>query len=82
MTQESLVFFIGFCLFLVPFLGVPADWKTIAYVVCAVLLMIIGYRLRYARYLRSIEDEHGERRTDSFVEATQSLFDSSEKKGP
>jgi hypothetical protein len=34
----------------------------------AVLLIVIGYSLRRAAYIRSIERENGERSTDSFVE--------------
>lgn len=70
MTQETLIFILGVILFLTPFLGIPADWKVYVYVVTAVLLLLCGYRLRYARFLRSIENGQGERQTDSYVEAT------------
>lgn len=74
MTQETLVFILGLILLLTPFLGIPADWKIYVYVVAGVLLLLIGYRLRYARFLRSIENGQGERQTDSYVEATGEMF--------
>lgn len=61
MAQETLVFLSGILLFVTPFLGIPADWKTYIYVGIAVLLLLIGYRLRYARFVRTLEahtDEH------------------------
>ncbi len=74
MAHETLVFIFGFILFLTPFLGIPAQWKIYVYLVIAILLMIIGYRLRYERFLRSIEDETGERHGETYVEATPALF--------
>lgn len=73
MTQETLIFILGVALLIAPFLGIPADLKVYIYVSIAVLLMIIGYRLRYARFLRSIETTDGERQTDSFVESDPAL---------
>ena len=73
MTQETLIFILGVALLIAPFLGIPADLKVYIYVSIAVLLMIIGYRLRYARFLRSIETADGERQTDSFVESDPTL---------
>jgi membrane protein implicated in regulation of membrane protease activity len=75
MTKETLVFFSGLLLFITPFLGIPADWKLYVYIVLAVILLIIGYRLRYNRFLRTIEDGHGQRRTDSYVETSTSEAD-------
>ena len=69
MAQETLIFILGVLLFVTPFLGIPADWKVYIYLSIAGLLMIIGYRLRYARFLRSIETGAGERRTDTFTES-------------
>lgn len=74
MAQETIVFLLGIVLFITPFLGVPTDWKVYVYVGVAVILLIVGYRLRYDRFLRSLENEDGERATDSFVEATPELF--------
>lgn len=74
MTQETLVFILGLILFLTPFLGIPADWKFYIYIFAAGSLLLIGYRLRYARFLRSIENDQGERQTDSYVEATGEMF--------
>lgn len=68
MSRESIVFTIGVLLLVIPNLGIPDTWKFYFFVVCGVLLVIIGYRLRRMAYLRSIEKENGERGTDSFVE--------------
>lgn len=75
-----IVFIIGVVVCVTPFLGIPSDWKQIVFVVTGVLLMSLGYRLRYERFLRSIRDEEtGEYRTDSFVEATPHLFNEDAK---
>lgn len=74
MAQETLVFLSGILLFITPFLGIPAQWKLYIYVGLGALLLVIGYRLRYERFLRSLEDENGELRGETFVEATPALF--------
>lgn len=79
MTQETAIFLLGIVLFVTPFLGIPSDWKVYIYVGVAVLLLMFGYRLRYARFLRSVENENGERATDSFVEATPGLFNNKKR---
>src|SRR3989338_6230193 len=43
MTKETLVFFIGIILTLVPFLGNPEDWKQYAVASVGALLILIGY---------------------------------------
>jgi len=68
MTRESIVFFLGIVVFLVPHVGVPENWKVYAYAVIGIILMIVGYSLRQKAFIRSIEKEDGERDTDSFVE--------------
>jgi hypothetical protein len=68
MSRESVIFVIGILVIIVPHLGIPADWKLYCLTGMGVLLMIIGYSLRRAAYLRSIEHKEGERRADSFVE--------------
>ena len=74
MTQETLVFFSGILLFITPFLGIPEQWKLYVYIGLGSILSVVGYRLRYERFLRSLEDEYGERRGETFVEATPGLF--------
>ena len=69
MSRESLVFLIGIALVLVPSLGVPSQWKTIFFYAAGVILIVVGYSLRRAAYLRSIEHENGERKTDSYEES-------------
>lgn len=68
MSRESVVFVIGILVIIVPHLGVPEQWKLYGLTGAGVILMIIGYSLRRAAYLRSIEHKEGERRADSFVE--------------
>jgi len=79
MTRESIVFFLGMVVFVVPHVGIPEDWKVYAYAVSGMILMVVGYSLRQKAYIRSIEKENGERDTDSFVEnvGTRSKEDSS-----
>ena len=69
MSQESLIFFIGLLVFVTPLLGIPYEWKVWIFMVLGVLLLILGYRLRRAAYLRSLETEKGERQGDAFVES-------------
>jgi hypothetical protein len=70
MSQESFVFLLGLGVILTPFLGVPNDWKEWIFVGIGTLIAVMGYRLRRAAYLRSIETPHGERRADAFVESS------------
>lgn len=69
MTRESLVFLLGLLILLVPQFGVPSDWKDYFLLGVGILLMVIGYSLRRSAYLRSIENEEGERTTESYVES-------------
>jgi hypothetical protein len=68
MTRESVVFLTGIVLFLVPNLGIPEDWKYAIYIGLSIILMIVGYMLRHAAFIRRIERSNGELHTDSFVE--------------
>lgn len=74
MTKETLVFFAGIVLVLVPFLGIPELWRQYLIVGLGALLILVGYALRRALYLSRIDRGNGERGTDSFVETTQPLF--------
>lgn len=69
MSKESFVFVIGVLVFFIPFLGIPRDYKEYVLIVCGILLMGLGYRLRRVAFLRSLEHESGERRGDTFVES-------------
>lgn len=73
MSKESIVFFVGILLLIVPQIGVPENWKFFFYTLTGILLIIIGYSLRRAAYLRSIDQGNGERSTDSYVESTRSI---------
>lgn len=74
MSKETLVFFTGIILTLVPFLGVPEDWKQYTVATLGVFLVIVGYFLRRALYYKRIDYGNGERGDESFVETTQQLF--------
>ncbi len=78
MTKETLVFFSGIFLTLIPFLGLPEVWRQYAVAVVGVILIIVGYVLRRVVYLTGIDKGNGERGTDSFVETTQPLFEEQE----
>jgi VIT1/CCC1 family predicted Fe2+/Mn2+ transporter len=68
MSRESFIFLFGFIVFLTPFLGIPSEWKRIIFIVSGALLMLVGYSLRRASFIRSLEVASGERRGDAFVE--------------
>jgi uncharacterized membrane protein len=72
MSREGIVVISGVLLTVVPYLGVPSDWKRTATVALGVLLIIVGYSLRRSAFLRSIETHTGERRADAFVESATS----------
>ncbi len=71
MHKETMVFFLGILLTILPFLGVPEKWKTYTIVSSGVLLILIGYVLRRSLYLLKIDRGNGERGDDSFTESTQ-----------
>ncbi len=75
MSKETLVFFAGIVLTLVPFLGVPEKWKQYAIVSLGVILILVGYMLRRSVYFARIDQGNGERADDSFVETTKQLFE-------
>lgn len=69
MKRATLVFFLGFVIALMPYLGIPSAWKRIIYVSLGLALILAGYQLRRLAYLHSIEDRTtGERKTDVYVE--------------
>jgi len=74
MSKETIVFLFGIVLMIVPFLGVPQEWRQYAVVFIGVLLTLIGYSLRRKVYLNRIDKGNGERGTDSFIETTEKLF--------
>ncbi len=80
MSKETLVFLVGIVLTLVPFLGVPEDWKKYTIVSTGVLLILVGYLLRRSLYYSRIDYGNGERGDDSFVETTKQLFEERELK--
>lgn len=75
MSKETIVFFSGIILILVPFLGVPQEWRQYIIAFVGAFLVVIGYSLRRKLFLRRIDKGNGERGTDSFVETTEKLFD-------
>ena len=79
MSRETIVFIFGITIFFLPHLGIPSDWKNILISGLGVLLIIIGYSLRRKAFLDRIDNGNGERGTDSFVEATEPLFDEESK---
>lgn len=70
MARESLVFFLGCAVALLPFAGIPTLWRRGVFVVVGFALAVLGYQLRRAAYLRSIVDGNGERKTDAYAEHT------------
>lgn len=77
MTKETLVFVAGIILTIVPYIGIPLAWRQYIIFGFGVVLILIGYALRRAVYLRQLDFGNGERGTDSFVETTERLFEDS-----
>ena len=71
MSKESLVILLGILVFFAPTLGIPDNWKYYIFLGSGFLLMLIGYLLRRAAYLRSIDRGNGESGTDAFVESSK-----------
>ncbi len=69
MSKESSVFVLGGIVFFVSFLGLPSEYKEWIFIGTGLLLMAIGYRLRRIAFLKSLENENGERRAEAFVES-------------
>jgi hypothetical protein len=74
-SKETFVFIAGFLLTIIPFLGIPLQWRQYAIFGIGVLLIFIGYLLRRQVFLARIDRGDGERATDSFVESTEKLFE-------
>jgi hypothetical protein len=68
MSKESMVFFLGLLLLVMPFLGIPDSYKTTGQLFAALVLIFVGYRLRRRAFLDRIKTAGGERRADSFSE--------------
>lgn len=75
MSRESLVLLLGVVVLFTPWLGVPETWKVYALSATGVLLLVVGYVLRRAAYLRKIDIGNGERGTDSFIESSVPTHD-------
>jgi hypothetical protein len=75
MSKGTFVFLLGILLILIPYLGIPSLWKQYLYVGLGVILLLVGYALRRAQYLREIDLGNGERGGETFVETTQNLFE-------
>ena len=55
MSKESLVLLLGLVIFFLPSLGVPAEWKLYGLSGVGLTLIVVGYLLRRAAYLRRID---------------------------
>lgn len=73
MSRESFIAILGFLVFITPFLGVPRSYSDKFLMLIGIVLMFVGYGLRRAAFLRSIEQENGERRADAFVESVPDI---------
>lgn len=75
MSRESFVFLAGIVIVVIPQLGIPPSWKEYALFGIGVLLILVGYSLRRAAFIRSIEQDNGEHETDSYVESIHQSSD-------
>lgn len=74
MRKETLVGLIGLLLILLPYVGIPDDWKRWLTVVFGAGLLLLGYLLLRDRFYYEADLGNGERGTDTFVETTGTLF--------
>lgn len=73
--KETTVFICGILLTIIPFMGVPEQWRQYGLLGIGILLILVGYALRRKVYLEQIDTGEGERGTDSFIETTETLFE-------
>ena len=74
MTNGTFLFFLGLFLIALPYFGIPSVWKQYMYIGLGILIVLIGYSLRRAHYLRELDMGNGHRGGETFVETTDSLF--------
>ncbi len=77
MTKGTAIFLLGLLVIILPALGVPMAWKQIAFVIMGITMLGIGYSLRRAQYLATLEHDGVVRTAETFVETTEPLFDAS-----
>lgn len=80
MSRETVVFIAGILLTVVPFLGVPENWRQYTVFGIGIILIIVGFSLRRRLYLTRIDIGNGERGDDSFIETTEKLFEDHDAK--
>ena len=68
MSRESLIFVLGFIVLATPFLGIPRNVKDILIIIVGAFVMFLGFLLRRAAFMRSIENGFGERHDETFAE--------------
>ena len=71
MSKETSVFLLGIIIFFTGFSGLPSEYKEWIFIVSGVLLVVIGYRLRRQAFLKSIEHDGGEKKSEMFAESEQ-----------
>lgn len=74
MKKETLVALLGFILILLPYLGIPDDWKRVVTTTVGVALLLLGYLLLRDRFFSQTDLGNGERGADTFIETTGTLF--------
>jgi hypothetical protein len=75
MTKGTAIFFLGVLLLIVPSLGIPLWWKQVAYIIMGIILLGVGYSLRRAQYLATLDTDGDLRSSETFVETTEPLFE-------
>ena len=76
MTKGTTIFLLGLLAIILPALGIPMAWKQIVLAVMGIVMLGVGYSLRRAQYLATLEQDGTIRTADTFVETTEPLFDS------
>ena len=74
MSRGTIIFWLGFLLILVPFLGIPTLWQRGLVIGIGAVLILLGYIQRRSEFLQQFQGPSGERHSDTFVETTKPLF--------
>ena len=74
MNKAGFTGLLGLMLVVLPFLGIPDEWKVYGTVGAGAIIAILSYLIIRDRILRDMDMGNGERGNESYVESTQSLF--------
>ncbi len=75
MTKGTAIFLLGLLIIVMPSFGIPVLWKQVLSVLVGCIMLGIGYSLRRAQYLATLDHDGVVRTAETFVETTEPLFE-------